>query len=91
MEHLLLDLGINYSENQDLCGLALLDSAAAAAMAMEDSLIQPIMVLSPKAFAVAMMRKPSVIPPHFMSLKFTPSTCCAHWGISQEKRQDSST
>ena len=46
---------------------------AAAEIEIEDSLMHPIIVSNPKAFAVERILKASVIPPHFISFKFTPS------------------
>ena len=47
---------------------------AAASLATEDSLIQPIIVFNPCARAVPIILNASVIPPHFINFIFTPST-----------------
>ena len=53
--------------------------------------MQPTMVFNRCARATAMMRSAPVMPPHFMSFKFTPSTAAAKAGMSEAKQHDSST
>ena len=47
---------------------------APAEILTEDSLIHPIIVFNPCDLATFKILNASVIPPHFMSFKFTPST-----------------
>ncbi len=65
--------------------------AAPAEIEIDDSPMQPIMVFKLKERATAIIRNASVRPPHFINFILTPSTACAHLGISVENRQDSST
>ena len=66
------------------------ESCAAAEIATEVSVIQPIISLKPRDFARVTISLASLIPVHFISLMFIPLKAPLSFGMSARRWQDSS-